>query len=813
MDFLFYRKYVIRRLFVIFGIIPAIIVGLYSLSLSFDDIDYDKIRNYNPIVTSEIFDKDGNQVMKLGIENRVYVTLDKIPKNIINAFIAAEDKTFYTNHGIDILGFARAMLKNVKHLMTGNRFEGASTITQQVVRNVMIKNERTVSRKVKEMIYSYKLSQNMSKDEIMEVYLNHIYLGSKSYGVAAAVMSYFGKNLDEVTLEEAALIASLTKAPSKNDPRKNKDIIERRNWVISRMHEEEFITEEEAIDAIQKPIVLSNKIESRSKPYPFSDYMVNYLDKKGITSSDLAIKRYEIYSTLDTKLQNISQNALDEMIIEYEKKYGYSGAIHSFEKFDDNWLSDLKMLDLPAKYFINQVAIVKNIDPSGRYAEIQTDSRVIGKINISDIKWAVKRVVNEDGINMPKNHKNELKDISSIMRVGDILSVKSIGDGIYTLLPKPDLEGSIVAIHVPTGNVLSVVGGYGNIPGSFNRAFQAKRQSGSAIKPISYTAALENGFQLNDILMDSEIKITSSISGTVWEPKNHTRQYLGPMTVRMAFEKSLNSPLIRMLDHVGMAKVGQTFERFGLGINEEKNMSMALGALDTVTLFDMVRAYMSIFNLGKIIEPNPIMKIMQDNKGIKNLISLDKNGIIKEVNSENSEVSAILNESTFSETVARSTDELTAYQVLSLMIGSATRGTSSKIASSGQYIAGKTGTSNDAKDVWFIGGNNQIIIGCYLGYDTPRSLGNEFGSTLALPVVAKILSQISSDYPGSTWKMPEGIIIKKIDRYTGKFSNANNAVDEYFKSSDKLSSDLNQYEKYDSEETPYNAKNIDNDIY
>ncbi len=744
---------------IIAGFVIFACVTSYALYVWNQDIDISKLKEYSPVISSTIFDKNGSNIAEFAKERRIFVPIDKISKHIINAFISAEDRSFYTNPGIDIKGLARVMIMDGIYFLQGKKLHGASTITQQVVRSTLLTNERTVTRKIKEMILSYKISKIMTKNEIMEVYLNHIYLGSKSYGVEAATQEYFNKNALEVTIPEAALIASLTKSPSTLDPRKGRvQTFERRKWVIKSMFEEGYISEEDFKASIAENISLADK-KSIQRPYSYIEYVASYLaENKQISMEDLQSNGYEIKTKYDYNIHKAAYKALNDGIVNYDKRHGYKGALSKCEN-TAQYKDCLIKTDIPEKLGRYVLAVV--LDVSEEKAIIGFEKNDKAELLLDGVRWAKKRLEDlEVGA--------EIKKVSEVLSVGDVIIVDKNDDNDYTLAQIPEVDGAAVVVNPKDGSIVAMIGGYLDLPGTFNRAFQAKRQPGSVAKIFSYLTILENGFQPTDLVVDSDVEISSG-DGISWNPQNDTKTHYGAITVRRAFEKSLNAPLARLMYEVGASKLSLNLEKLGVAHNVEPVLSSALGSFDA-TLVDVIRGYSAIINGGKKVEITPItsIKISEFAKNESNPDATPADIIAKIEQEEEVE------EITMSDVLAN-TDQLInagiAYQLTSMLQGCAIRGTAAKFGKISPNLFGKTGTTNDAKDLWFVGGSGDYIVGVYVGYDAPKSLGKkEYGGVTALPIAAEIMSEIVKNYPAKPFSPPAEIKMVNVNLETGKIT-------------------------------------------
>ena len=590
--------------------------------------DYEQLKNYNPIITSRLYAYDGSLISEFSKEKRVFIPIERIPNHVIAAFIAAEDSNFYNHSGIDPLAIFRTAIKNVISKVTGKgSMGGASTITQQVVKNFLLTRERTLKRKIKEAILAVRMTQYFSKDEVLELYLNQIYLGSGAYGVAAAAQVYFNKSIDELTLEEDALLATLPKAPSKLDPRKN--IIkakERRNWVLQRMIDEDFISEEEGKLAMDKPIILVDADdEEKLKVSFFSDSVKKELSE--LYGSDSIFENgYTINTTLNSKLQRSAIKSLESGIEKYDRKHGYRGALGRIKDLE-NWQEELQKFTVKSLYKRSwKKAFVISIEKTD--AEIVLENGDFGIVKTDSIAWAGKYIDVDTKDPAPETG-------ADIFEVGDIILVQEIKDKktkeeiaatelleedetkkspkIFTLRQIPNVNGAIIALDPHSGRVLAMGGGYIDAPNQFNRTTQAMRQPGSAMKTFGYIAALENGMNPATIIMDEEVSLNQGPDLPPYTPTNYSGKFYGPTTLRIGLEKSRNVTTIRMADQVGLAKVAEVVKRFGVNDRPKIIHSLVLGSTETTAL-KLATAYGMMVNGGKRISPSMIEKI-QDRDG------------------------------------------------------------------------------------------------------------------------------------------------------------------------------------------------------
>ncbi len=750
--------------------------------------DYEQLKDYSPIVTTRLYAADGSLVNEFSKEKRVFVPITAIPKHLINAFLAAEDANFYKHSGIDPFAIFRTSIQNVLSLMKGDQVVGgASTITQQVVKNFLLNNERTLQRKVKEAILAFRMSKSFTKDQILELYLNQIYLGSGSYGVAVAAEAYFDKPIDELTIEEYALLATLPKAPSTLDPRKNMEKSKiRRDWVIGRMVIEGFITKEEGDAAMEKPIVLKQKVVGNiNKAEFFSDSV-----KKELTtlygSDNVFEEGIVVRTTLDTNLQKIASKALEDGIEKYDLKHGYRGPIKKIDP-TGKWQEELTKLDIKKTYKDSWMKAVV-ISLSKDSATIGAENGEISLVELATSKWAKKYIsIDRTG--------PAVKKITDVFTVGDVILVEKAPKGeSYLLRQIPEVNGAFVAIDPHTGRVLAMMGGYVDAPNQFNRAIQAMRQPGSTLKTFGYIAALENGMTPATVIMDEEITLNQGSGLPPYKPSNYSGQFYGPTTLRTGLETSRNVTTVRMADQIGLDKVVDVVKRFGVNDNPQKIYSLILGSTET-SLMRVVTAYAMMVNGGNKITPSMIEKI-QDRNG-KTIYRRDNRVctgcVIKIATNSNDLLMPYL-----SENREQVTDSATAYQITSMLQGVVDRGTAGRAKAIGRIVAGKTGTTNSSYDSWFVGFSPDLVAGVYVGFDMPKSLGSdETGASVALPIFIDFMKQALKDTPSMPFRVPSSVKFVKIDRNTGKFPTDETPKDRVFFEALKLTDSI---DSTDSEE-------------
>lgn len=745
-------------------VLIIILIGLFIVPVFFyfsrDLPDYNQLTTYDPPIISRLYSYDGELMSELAKERRIFKSIYEIPALVKNAFIAAEDQNYYSHPGIDLYSIVRAAIQNIMNIGNDKNPVGGSTITQQVVKNFLLTNERSISRKIKEAILAYRINTVYSKDRILELYLNQIYLGNSAYGVASAAMNYFSKDLKDLTIEEAALLAAMPKAPSSLDPTKHEERAKvRRNWVVDRMLEERFITQEEAERAKQTPITLTPRFESaitdngyytESVRLELIDmYGYDYVYQEGLT----------VHTNVNKKLQKYADDALRQGLIEYDRKHGWKGALDNKKFKGEEWKAILKSYEKPAAAGNWKLAAVLKI--SFDNAIIGFDNGNKGVIPLNKVLWARQRI--EGGYVGKK-----VERINDVLKSGDIILVSQAeSQNIYNLEQIPEVNGALVAIEPRTGKVLAMTGGYSFKDSKYNRATQALRQPGSSFKPFVYLAALEAGYSPTTLVKDEQIFISQGPGLPVWAPKNLKGDYLGTITLRKALEKSRNLATVRLIATIGLEPVIDMATRFGVYKDPPKIYSMALGAYET-TLMNLTAAYATFANGGIQVKPKFISHII-DRKGnlIYNFDSSECLGC--QVDQQTAGDFQEENYPRISITGNYLVDPMTNYQLLSMLEGVVQRGTGTRAKQVGKVVAGKTGTSNDSKDVWFVGFSPDLVCGVFVGFDTPKTLGQkEQGASLALPIFVNFMKNALQDMPNKEFSIPEGISFVEVDINTGQ---------------------------------------------
>ncbi len=711
--------------------------------------DYSQLAKYDPATLTRLYAANGKLLAEYATEKRVFVPLPAIPKLVRNAFLSAEDKNFYEHTGIDYTGLVRAVRNNIVNYGQGKSLVGGSTITQQVVKNFLLSNEKSFERKAKEAILALRISQVYSKDKILELYLNEIYLGLGSYGVAAAAQNYFNKSLDELTIEEVALLAAEPKAPALYNPRKNYDAAkERRDWVIARMAEDGHITPAQAQIAIALPIVLRERDAADVTRADFFAEEVRRTLSEMYGSEILYGGGLVVKTTLNPTFQSFADNALRKALIDYDKRRGYRGALHHFAR-NDEWKTGLPALIKEHSYHIltnQKLAIVNSIDAAKAGLLFADHSN--GIIPLSAMKWAAKKP-------------------ADILKIGDAVLVSTLSEKekTYELAQIPEVNGALVVLAPHTGKVLAMSGGYAYGGSEFNRATQAKRQPGSAFKPFVYLAGLENGLTPATSILDAPVSMSQGAGMPAWSPANYHNEYLGEITMRIGLEKSRNTVTVRLAQMIGLDKILEIGKRFGIYDDPQNNFSIVLGTAET-TLLRLANAYGMIAGGGKRISPSLIERI--DDRHGRTIYRRDTRECVGCVVSETSTLNPETESPILNDDREQIADPRFVYQLTSMLQGVATRGTAARSKEIGKIVAGKTGTTNDSLDTWFVGFSPDLVVGVFVGYDKPRTLGKkETGASVALPAFIDFMKNALANTDDKAFTIPEGIELVKVDLHTG----------------------------------------------
>ncbi len=738
--------------------------------------DYKKLAKYEPSVSSRVYDDSGELIAEYALEKRLFIPIESIPEVVINSFLSAEDKNFFLHPGIDAKGITRAVLNNIQNILSGKRLEGASTITQQVAKNFLLTSEVSLRRKIKEAILAFRIEKAYSKSRILELYLNEIYLGQGTYGVASASLEYFDKSVKELNYKESALLAALPKAPSKYNPYKNIDLAKsRRNMVLKNLKDNGYINKtefknftKEEIKLKKRRVILAGEAQSYTEEVRRiinTEYGFEKVYSEGLSIS----------TPLNGKYQVAALNALRSGIESYDKRRGWRGPITNIFE-NKNWENKIKNIKLD-KTLKWEIAQVTNVQDNVSEIKLLKQNKK-GKINFEGLKWTNK------------------KNFSTLLKIGDVIFVKNKSKNIWILKQLPLVNGSIVVMDPENGKVKALVGGYSFISSEFNRATQAKRQPGSAFKPIVYAAALENGFLPNSLVLDAPFVSKQGEGLKNWKPQNYGKKFYGPSTLRMGVEKSRNLMTVRVAQKLGFDKISVISKKLGVYDDVPELLSVSLGSNET-TLLKLTTAYCSFVNGGKKVEPTLISRI-QNRRG-KTIFNFDKRKC------EGCEIVNI--DENYSPKIIDKKEQVisqeTAYQMTSILEGVVKRGTGKKLKVLGVPLAGKTGTTNKNFDAWFIGFTSDLAIGVYVGYDEPKTLGKfETGSKAALPIFKSFIEKAMYKEEMKAFKVPSNIYFFPVDYNTGKGLNFGNskAIIEAFKegSLDEIKSkNLNLGQNYD----------------
>ena len=748
-------------------LLKKIFIGIIGISLIFFTLiivilwnfsnnipDYKFLKNYKPPVSSKVYSGNGNVVSDFSKEKRIFIPYNSIPKNVINAFLSAEDKNFFSHPGVDAKGVLRAIINNIGNIFTSKRLEGASTITQQVAKNFLLTNEVSINRKIKEAILAFRIERALSKERILELYLNQIYLGSGAYGVAAASLEYFDKSIKELNYVESAMLAALPKAPSKYNPYRNLDLAKfRRDLVLKNLLENNFINSNQYKNFKSQKIQLkkAKKIFLEDAQYYIEDVRKNVIEN--LSYEKVYKQGFNINTPINLELQKIATTSLREGLIEYDKRKGWRGPIKN-KKLNKNWFNDLDKYEIEKS--INwKIAIIKKINKFS--AEIETKDKLKGVIKYQDITWTK-------------------KEFDDLLKVGDVVYVEQISENNFSLQQIPKINGGIVVMDPYTGRVMAISGGFSFKNSEFNRASQALRQPGSAFKPFVYALALENNFTPSSLVLDAPLVLDQGSDLKMWKPENYGKKFYGPSTLRVGLEKSRNLMTVRIAQKLGIKNLAKFSKNLNIYDSPDELISISLGSAET-TLLRLTSAYSAFVNGGKLVRPILIDRI-QDSEG---------NTILNNEKRTCSNCDMIsFTGSTYPEiknTYKQVFSPQTAYQVTSLLEGVVKRGTGKKLRDLNLNLAGKTGTTNENTDTWFIGFTSNLVIGVYVGMDNPEPLGKfETGSKTALPIFQKFVQSAVKKSDARPFKVSKGITMMVVDPLTGqkaKFTSKNTILEAY----------------------------------
>ena len=748
----FYKYIKLSIIFLIISVFVSIFTIFYVLWRYSPELpSYESILKYKPNVSSRIYSSDGLLLKSFYTEERIFIPEDRIPEIFKFAFLSSEDKNFYNHYGIDFVAIIRAFLTNIINTYSEKRVVGASTITQQVVKNLLLSNELSYSRKIKEIILAIRIENILDKNSILELYLNDIYLGYGSYGIGTASLNYFNKSIYDLELHEIAFLAALPKAPNNYNPKTNYlRAIDRRNWVIDRMYLNGYINKKD-LKYKTKPleIYVRNDIKFSDADYYYEEIRKKLYSKFGkekLYSDGLIVK-----TAINSKIQESANISLIEGLIEFEKKQGWHGLIENTNL--ENFLNK-------KEYYI------KNNPFNSKWQVVIIDNIFNNKLEVLDL--SKKKFL----IDLDNQYNSWLLDEN--FKNGDVIYVEKNKKN-YVINQEPKVNGAIIVLDPYNGDILALSGGYSFKKSEFNRATQAKRQPGSAFKPIVYLAALNEGYSPSTLILDAPYVVDQGPGLPKWKPSNYTDEFYGLTTMRTGIEKSRNLMTVRLANRIGMNKILSMANKFNLSEGLDNNLSMSLGS-GVITLIDLTNAYAIIANGGKKIEPKLITSVYsKDGKKIydtrlkkcdecKLEIDLDKTKIPNLIEDKNIVV-----------------DPRLTYQITSMMEGVIKRGTAKKLYELDIPIAGKTGTTNQNKDAWFIGYTPDMVVGVYVGYDQPKSLGfKQTGSSVAVPIFKNFANKIKINKNKKPFRIPSGISFVRIDPKSGKISNKNNSISEPF---------------------------------
>ncbi len=752
-------------------VIGAAVAGYFIYSYTEDLPDYTVLRQYEPPIMTRIHAADGQLVAEYAHERRLYLPIQAIPELIKNAFISAEDKNFYTHAGLDFQGIGRAVVVNLQNMGSNRRPIGASTITQQVAKNFLLTNEATLDRKIREALISLRIERAFTKDKILELYLNEIYLGIGAYGVAAASLLYFDKSVHELTLAEAAYMAALPKAPNNYHPFRHPDrAIERRNWVLDRMLENGYIDDATAEKAKTQPLEVRPR---RTGAHLFAaDFFVEEVRRQllGMYGED---KLYDgglsVRTTLNPEMQKLARRALIDGLLRYDERRGWRGPVQTISPGGD-WgkpLGEIKPLqDVPEW----RLAVVLSAGEKSAEVGLRPPREVSGALSkerktaiipFEQMKWARRWAVGD-------RKGRAVKTADKILAPGDVVYVETVADAepqdglpVYRLRQEPKISGALVAMDPHTGRVQALVGGFSFARSQFNRATQAMRQPGSSFKPFIYAAALDNGYTPSSVVLDAPISLPMG-NGRTWTPKNYGGKFYGPSTLRLGIERSRNVMTVRLAKDMGMPLIVEYSKRFGIYDELMPVLAMALGAGET-TVLRLTSAYATIANGGRRIYPTLIDRI-QDRSG-KTIYKHDQ----RICEACEAGVWQGQDEPPLIDEREQVLDPMTAYQITSMMEGVVLRGTATRVKAVGRPLAGKTGTTNDEKDAWFVGFSPDLVVGVFMGFDQPKSMGRgSTGGQLAAPVFRDFMKVALAEKPAVPFRVPAGIKLIPINRKTGQ---------------------------------------------
>ncbi len=703
--------------------VAGLCLAMYAAWLFHDLPDAAELAEYRPPTSTRVYAWDGTLIGEFGRERRIFVPYAQLPPTMVRAFLTAEDRKFYEHGGIDITGMGRAMSRDVVALARGRRLQGGSTITQQVAKNVLLTNDVSFGRKIKEAILARRLEETLSKNRILELYLNEIWLGYRSYGVGAAAFNYFGKPLNELSLAQMAYIAALPKGPDNYHPiRRKANAMGRRNQILKDMADLGWVSRASAEAAIREDLVVQTA--PRRAQYQDADYFLSEVRNRANATLGEKVEGGGLYlrTTLDSKMQTAARVALMRGLEQYDRRHGWRGAWGHVE-IGPGWQDEAKAKSAPAERRSWVAAAVEEV--SGGAVKVLLPTGGEGMLEGADVTWA------RAGKGLER---------------GDLIFVEPTTPGRYGLRQVPAVNGALVAIEPRSGRVLAMVGGYSFSLSNFNRATQALRQPGSAFKPFVYATALENGYSPMSVITDAPISFTDG-TGKVWNPQNDSRRYYGPTIFRNGLVYSRNVMTVRIAQGVGMKKVSAAAIKFGVVDKMAPVLAMALGAAET-TPFRLTAAYSAFANGGRKIEPH-LIEMAGDRQG-KAIFRADRRDCPRCGAPFGGEESPRL-----APGGTQVMDPITAYQISTMLQGVTQMGTAAAVSSLGYPIAGKTGTTNDYRSAWFVGYSTDIVVGVFVGFDDNRSLGNnETGAVDAVPIFIDFMRDYLKGKPKTEFTAP-----------------------------------------------------------
>ncbi len=747
-----------KNIFTVSLIISLIVfISIFTILWTFSNKipDYKFLKSYKPPVSSKMYSGNGDLVADFSQEKRIFIPYSSIPKKVINAFLSAEDKNFFSHPGVDAKGVLRATINNIKNILTSKRLEGASTITQQVAKNFLLTNEVSINRKIKEAILAFRIERALNKERILELYLNQIYLGSGAYGIAAASLEYFDKSIKELNYAEAAMLAALPKAPSKYNPYQNKELAKfRRNLVLQNLYENRFLDFENYNKYKNQDIRLkkARRVYLEDSQYYIEDVRKNIIER--LSYEKVYKQGYNINTPINLSLQKLATESLRNGLVSYDQRKGWRGPIENI-KYDKNWFKRINKKYLLEKSIDWHIAIVKDVKKFE--AIIETSDKLNGVIKYKDISWTK-------------------KEFDNLLRVGDLIYVQNLTNNIYKLRQLPKINGGIVVMDPYTGRVLALSGGFSFKKSEFNRATQALRQPGSAFKPFVYALALENKYTPSSLVLDAPLVLDQGIDLKKWKPENYGKKFYGPSTLRVGLEKSRNLMTVRIAQNLGIDELTNFSKKLNIYQNPDELLSISLGSAET-TLLNLTSAYSSFVNGGKLISPIIIDRI-QDSEGNTIINNENRKCLNCEKISFTGKEYPIIEDN-----YERIMSEQTAYQITSFLEGVIKRGTGKKLKELGLNLAGKTGTTNENTDAWFIGFTSNLVVGVYVGMDNPKPLGKfETGSKAALPIFKEFIEKAIKKSDARPFKVPKKMTLMVVDPMTGekaKFNSKNTIIEAY----------------------------------